>query len=142
MIYFNNFPSKLVSIDLLLSWLHELAHYYDSKISSLQYNFVDESYLLEMNKTYLNHDTHTDIITFSYGSTTSIEAEIFISIDRMIENAVLYSETTDKEMIRLISHGFLHCVGFKDASRNEKDIMQREENRCIQMFHVKQSNDV
>ena len=88
------------------------------------------------------HDTHTDIITFSYASTSTIEAEIFISTDRMCENASLHGETTENEMIRLLSHGFLHTIGFKDSNSEEKSQMTTEENRCINMFHVKQEKDV
>lgn len=95
-----------------------------------------------MNQNYLKHDTHTDIITFSYVAIPSVEAEIFISIDRMRENATLHSESVENEMLRLLSHGFLHCVGYNDGTEEEKLIMKEEENRCINMFHVKQEKNV
>lgn len=142
MIYFNNIPKDYYSDTVLANWLETLAASYGVKINHLHYNFVCESILLQMNQDYLNHDTHTDIITFSYVAPPAVEAEIFISIDRMRENAILHHETIENEMLRLLSHGFLHSMGYKDASKEEKSLMTAEENRCIKMFHVKQEKDV
>ena len=142
MIYFNNIPKDYYSDAVFSNWLEALAVFYGVKINNLQYNFVSESTLLQMNQDYLKHDTHTDIITFSYVVAPSVEAEIFISIDRMRENAILHHELPENEMLRLISHGFLHSIGYKDASKEEKSLMTAQENRCIKMFHVKQERDV
>ena len=142
MIYFNNIPDDHFSDVVLSNWLKALAASYGVKINNLQYNFVSESILLQMNQDYLKHDNHTDIITFSYVAAPAVEAEIFISIDRMRENAILHHERLENEMIRLLSHGFLHSIGYKDASKEEKSLMTAEENRCIKMFHVKQEKDV
>ena len=142
MIYFNNIPNQYLSAAVLTPWLESLAYFYSVKINNLHYNFVNESALLKMNQNYLKHDTHTDIITFSYVAIPSVEAEIFISIDRMRENATLHSESIENEMLRLLSHGFLHCVGYNDGTEEEKLIMKQEENRCINMFHVKQEKNV
>ena len=142
MIYFNNIPKDYYSDAVFSNWLEALAVFYGVKINNLQYNFVSESTLLQMNQDYLKHDTHTDIITFSYVAAPAVEAEIFISIDRMRENAVLHRETIENEMLRLLSHGFLHSIGYKDASKEEKSLMTAQENRCIKMFHVKQEKDV
>lgn len=94
-----------------------------------------------MNQDYLDHNTHTDIITFSY-HTMPLEAEVFISSPRMIENAKEFRQTIENEMIRLISHGFLHAIGYHDKTKEEKSIMTQEEDRCIKMFHVKQMKNV
>ena len=142
MIYFNNIPKDYYSDAVLSNWLEALAASYGVKINNLQYNFVSESILLQMNQDYLKHDNHTDIITFSYVAAPAVEAEIFISIDRMRENAILHHEPLENEMIRLLSHGFLHSIGYKDASKEEKSLMTAEENRCIKTFHVKQEKDV
>ena len=142
MIYFNNIPDNHFSDAVLSNWLKALAASYGVKINNLQYNFVSESILLQMNQDYLKHDTHTDIITFSYVVKPAVEAEIFISIDRMRENAVLHRETIENETLRLLSHGFLHSIGYKDFNKEEKSLMTAEENRCIKMFHVKQEKDV
>ena len=142
MIVFNHIPINTYSSYSLIDWIAGLASYYNVEIKRLQYNFVEESTLLQINQDHLKHDTHTDIITFSYASTSTIEAEIFISTDRMRENASLHGETLENEMIRLLSHGFLHAIGFKDSNSEEKSQMTIEENRCINMFHVKQEKHV
>jgi rRNA maturation RNase YbeY len=142
MIYFNNIPDDHFSDAILSNWLKALAVSYGVKINILHYNFVSESILLQINQDYLKHDTHTDIITFSYCVTPAVESEIFISIDRMRENAISHHETIDNEMLRLLAHGFLHSIGYKDANNEEKSRMTAEENRCIKMFHVKQEKDV
>ena len=142
MIYFNNIPNDHFTAAVLRHWLEALSVSYSAKIKHLYYNFVNESSLLQMNQDYLKHDTHTDIITFSYTASPEIEAEIFISIDRMRVNAILYREYTENEMLRLVAHGFLHCLGYNDGTEEEKLIMKEEENRCINMFHVKQEKNV
>ena len=142
MIYFNNKPQLALTSSSLSNWLKALASDFKVSISTLQYNFVDENTLLQMNQKYLQHDTHTDIITFSYGSPVVVDAEIYISIDRMLENAIINKQTTENEFLRLISHGFLHCVGFNDHTDEEKANMREQENRCIEMFHVKQRKHV
>lgn len=142
MIYFNNIPSVFHSTQPLIEWLRRLAAFYKVEIKALHYNFVDESFLLKMNKDFLNHDTHTDIITFSYAPVPTVEAEIYISNDRMRENAILFNEPIENELLRLLSHGFLHCIGYNDSKNEEKSLMSVQENKCIKMFHVKQDNDV
>lgn len=142
MIYFNNIPSDTPNTLYLSQWLRTLAAAYNAKIRTLHYNFVTEGILLKMNQDYLQHDTHTDIITFSYDTFPCIEAEIYISVDRMLENALLHGETIENELLRLLSHGFLHCLGYNDRTKEEKLIMSAEENKCINMFHVKQEKDV
>ncbi|MGB0367119.1 MAG: rRNA maturation RNase YbeY [Flavobacteriaceae bacterium] len=122
--------------------MRRLAAFYKVEIKALHYNFVDESFLLKMNKDFLNHDTHTDIITFSYAPVPTVEAEIYISNDRMRENAILFNEPIENELLRLLSHGFLHCIGYNDSKNEEKSLMSVQENKCIKMFHVKQDNDV
>lgn len=142
MICFYNIPINLPSTLSLSEWLSSVAVSYDVNIKTLQYNFVSESELLKMNQDYLQHDTHTDIITFSYAPTPIVEAEIYISIERMRENAIINGETIENELLRLLSHGFLHSMGYNDASKEEKIIMSTEEDKCIKMFHVKQEKDV
>ena len=142
MIYFNNKPNDFLSAPVLKHWLNTLCTIYKVELKTLHYNFVQEPELLKMNQTYLKHDTHTDIITFSYAAPPFIEAEIYISLERLQENAAIHKESTDNELLRLLSHGFLHCIGFNDTTKEEKKIMSIEEDRCINMFHVKQANNV
>ena len=106
------------------------------------YTFLSKKEMADMNQKFLNHTTDTDIITFSYHKNSSVDAEVFISSDMCRENALFFSKTTENELLRLISHGFLHTIGFNDKEKKEKDLMHKEEERCIKMFHVKHQANV
>ena len=93
--------------------------------------------MLDLNRKHLNHDEHTDILTFSYRDQLIIESEIFISLERARENAKNYSETVENEILRLISHGLLHIFGMKDSTKAMKAAMTKQENIFMKKFHVK-----
>ena len=111
-------------------------------IDQLVYNFVSQEELLEMNQKYLNHTTHTDIISFNYSSKESLRAEFFISLWAVERSAEEESQSVVNECLRVIVHGILHCLGFNDASLQEKAKMRTLENNFIDMFHVKQKAHV
>lgn len=111
-------------------------------IDQLVYNFVSQEELLEMNQKYLNHTTHTDIISFNYSSKESLRAEFFISLWAVERSAEEESQSAENECLRVIVHGILHCLGFNDASLQEKAKMRTLENNFIDMFHVKQKAHV
>lgn len=93
-------------------------------------NFIlcSDEYLLKVNQDYLNHNTYTDIITFDTSETEdSIDGDIFISIDRIKENAIKFSKTEDEEIHRVIIHGVLHLIGYGDKSKIEKAQMREME---------------
>ncbi len=89
--------------------------------------FCDDSFLLEMNIKYLNHDTLTDIITFDYNEGSAISGDIFISIERVRENAGIFSKSFAEELHRVIIHGVLHLCGYKDKSRKDQVVMRMKE---------------
>jgi len=89
--------------------------------------FCSDAYLLDMNKQYLDHDYYTDIITFDYVEGKIISGDLFISYDRIVENAKKYQISAEKEMFRVVFHGVLHLVGFKDKSEEEKKLMREKE---------------
>ena len=111
-------------------------------IDQLVYNFVSQEELLEINQKYLNHTTHTDIISFNYSSKESLRAEFFISLWAVERSAEEESQSVENECLRVIVHGILHCLGFNDASLQEKAKMRTLENNFIDMFHVKQKAHV
>ena len=111
-------------------------------IDQLVYNFVSQEELLEMNQKYLNHTTHTDIISFNYSSKELLRAEFFISLWAVERSAEEESQSVENECLRVIVHGILHCLGFNDASLQEKAKMRTLENNFIDMFHVKQKAHV
>ncbi len=90
--------------------------------------FCSDSYLLGMNKQYLNHDYFTDIITFDYVENSLISGDLFISFDRIKENAALYSTSLVREVFRVVFHGVLHLVGYNDKTDEEQKLMTKKEN--------------
>ena len=106
---------------------------------SLNYIFCTDKYLLSLNKDFLKHNTFTDIITFQYTSKPHpISADIYISIDRVRENANLFQNSFHVELMRVIIHGALHCCGYTDKGKKQTELMRDMENRYLKkMFHVK-----
>ena len=111
-------------------------------VERVEYNFIGVDRMIEINKEFLDHNYATDIITFDYTTTKLISAEIFISIDTLKENATKNSQSVENEVIRLVFHGVLHCLGYKDKTKADKEIMRQKEDESINMFHVKQTLDV
>tara|TARA_Y100001970_G_scaffold165341_1_gene202085 strand:+ start:22898 stop:23326 length:429 start_codon:yes stop_codon:yes gene_type:complete len=111
-------------------------------VERVEYNFIGADRMAEINKEFLDHDYPTDIITFDYTADKLISAEIFISIDVLKENAAKNNQSVENEVIRLVFHGVLHCLGYKDKTKADKEIMRQKEDESINMFHVKQTLDV
>ena len=137
MIEFINKP-KILNRKILTKWLLDFAVQSNVNIERLSYFFVTKKRIHQLNKIFLKHDFPTDILTFPYKTGESIAAEVFISKDYAEENAVKYSQTIENEILRLISHGFLHMTGFSDKTANEKKEMTKKEDEMINMFHVEQ----
>ena len=136
-IFFNRPPSFKLNEEDLADWIYECVKEKDVTIKRLNINFINEDEMLNLNQRHLKHDNHTDILTFSYNDQPIIESEIFISIERVRENAKIYSETIENETLRLISHGLLHIFGMKDGTKALKETMVKEEDVFIRKFHVK-----
>jgi len=114
--------------DKVRQWLIDLVAEEECAIEKIQYIFCTDEYLLGINKQYLDHDYYTDIITFPLNnSTTAILSDIYISIDRVADNAKSYEVTTTKELYRVIAHGLLHLCGYGDATDDEKKTMRGRE---------------
>jgi rRNA maturation RNase YbeY len=115
-------------------WLFDcLEHYKISKSIVLSYIFVSDEYLLEMNKTHLDHDYYTDIITFNYNEDDLVSGDMFISIDRISDNAKQLSLKFADELDRVIVHGLLHLIGFNDKTNEEQLEMTKQENYCLEL---------
>lgn len=121
---------------LIRKHLKQVAAGENKKIASLGYVFYNDNELLELNKAYLNHDTYTDIITFDLGDKKSHEivGEIYISKDRVKENADTFKVSFEEELIRVISHGLLHLMGYKDKSVKDANRMREQEERCLSLW--------
>lgn len=116
-------------------WIHDIALKKGFHIQSINYIFCSDPYLLDININYLNHDTYTDIITFDQSEINGkIEADIFISIDRVKENAKQQKLDYQNELLRVMIHGVLHLCGYKDKSPDEKTLMRKEESDALKLF--------
>jgi probable rRNA maturation factor len=105
------------------------------KLAELHYIFVSDDKLLEINRQYLKHDFYTDIITFPLSEPGQpISGEIYISVDRVRENAREFGNSVKKELLRVIFHGALHLCGYKDKTPKEKAMMRRQEEVYIGMI--------
>jgi rRNA maturation RNase YbeY len=102
----------------------------------INYIFCDDEYLHKINVEYLNHDTLTDIISFDYTVGNLIQGDIFVSIERVRENADDFKVSFDEELRRVLSHGVLHYCGYKDKSEADEVLMRTKEEEKMQMFHV------
>jgi rRNA maturation RNase YbeY len=113
------------------------------QISELAVNFVDRETILQINKTHLNHNYFTDIITFGYSELpASLDAEIFISYIDAAENARKYRVSLAKEIARLVIHGILHLTGYDDKKEKDKILMKKLENKLVSRYSMVVKNPV
>ncbi|WP_127140378.1 rRNA maturation RNase YbeY [Flagellimonas marinaquae] len=117
-------------------WINRIIESEGFASGQIDYIFCTDDYLLELNLQYLNHDTLTDIITFDYTDGKTVSADIFISTERVKENAEAFKVDFDTELKRVMSHGVLHLTGYGDKSHDQKKIMRNKEEEKIKMFHV------
>jgi len=115
----------------LRNWIEHCLQSKNFSMDEINYIFVDDIYLHKMNKKFLNHDTFTDIITFDYSDENLLSADIYISIDRVKENAEKFKVEFYNELSRVLIHGILHLMGFKDKTEEEKMEMRKQENLCL-----------
>ena len=121
------------------SWLSDVIISENKFEGEINYIFCDDDYLLEINQQYLDHDTLTDIISFDYSIGNDLHGDIFISIDRVRENAQDFNVSFQDELKRVMVHGVLHYCGYKDKSDDDEKLMRQKEEEKMLMFHVKQN---
>ena len=116
------------------AWLKEAAKAEGFRIGELNYIFCSDVYLLDINQKYLGHDTLTDIVTFDNSEDPKmIEGDIFISIERVQENALKF-DTAESELKRVMIHGLLHLAGYKDKDKAQKELMTIKENEHLKTY--------
>ncbi len=142
MIKFIGCPNDLIDKDILKETITCFADKDGFKIKKLEYNFVDLKHMQSLNNNFLNHKNDTDIITFDYSEGKTIIAEVFISKEMMRDNAQKYVQSVENECVRLISHGLFHCLGYKDKSSEEKEIMRKKEEEFIFAVSRETNQDV
>ncbi|MFT4838640.1 MAG: putative rRNA maturation factor [Nonlabens sp.] len=135
-----NYQNDFEQLDALIytKWLDLIAVSETKTIGEVSYVFCSDEFLLQINQDYLGHDTFTDIITFDYCEEGLINGEIYISTDRVKENAISFGVSLINELQRVMAHGLLHLCGYGDKSEAEAQLMRDKENEKIGMFHVKQ----
>jgi len=109
------------------TWLEDIIFSEDKKLGEINYIFCDDEYLLKVNQDYLQHDYYTDIITFDYVKGKTISGEIFVSLQRISDNASTLSKEYEEELRRVLAHGILHLSGYKDKTREEEQLMRSKE---------------
>lgn len=117
-------------------WINRIILSEDEVYSQLDFIFCDDDYLLKINQDYLDHDTYTDIITFPYEDMSGIAGDIFISVERVKENALDFGVEFYLELKRVMAHGVLHLLGYCDKSEEEIVQMRLKEDEKIKLFHV------
>ncbi|MGI9545809.1 MAG: rRNA maturation RNase YbeY [Flavobacteriaceae bacterium] len=117
-------------------WLDNVVRSENYTVGSISYIFCDDDYLYNLHKGFLNNDSFTDIITFDYVQGTEVSGDIFISIERVKENAVKFDCSFNEELSRVMAHGLLHLMGYKDKSEEDIKMMRRKEDEKIRLFHV------
>jgi rRNA maturation RNase YbeY len=125
---------KLQNESDMMHWISETIKSENCEIDEISYIFCSDEYLLEKNIKYLNHDTLTDIISFDYSVGKRISGDIFISIDRVKDNAKTFKTNFDNELHRVIIHGILHYCGYKDKTKEDKLLMRSKENFYLLML--------
>lgn len=126
-------PESLNSV--VIQWVDQVIRSHHKKTGEVFFLFCSDNYLLDMNQRFLSHDTFTDIITFNNSEDKNvISGEIYISLDRVKENAINSKQTFDNEMYRVLIHGILHLIGFDDKSDVDKRSMRMQENVSLGML--------
>ncbi len=122
--------------DNYASWIETIIESENKILGEISYIFCDDDYLHTINMQYLNHDTLTDIISFDYTEGDIISGDIFVSIERVIDNAKDFNVPFDEELKRVLAHGVLHYCGYKDKSDADALVMRSKEEEKIKLFHV------
>ncbi len=138
MISFNyELDFELPNEQLYSDWLSNVISSENKSEGEINYIFCDDQYLVEINQQYLDHDTLTDIISFDYSIGNEIHGDVYISIERVKDNAIDFNVSFEEELKRVLVHGVLHYCGYKDKTESDEQLMRSKEDEKIQMFHVK-----
>lgn len=119
---------------IIKKWISEIVKNHGKRLGKINYLFCSDDMVYDMNVKFLNHDTFTDIITFDYVQGNLISGDIIISVERVGDNASLFNTSFVRELHRVIIHGVLHLLGFKDKTPEDSAIMRSKENESLQIL--------
>lgn len=122
---------------LLKAWIKEFVSDHGKKVGELAFIFCSDEKILEVNQNFLQHDYYTDIITFDYCEGEIVSGDVFISVERVQENALSHNVNFTTELLRVLAHGVLHLIGFQDKSPHNQKEMTQKEDLCISLFLTK-----
>ena len=136
MITFNTEQTQMPGIDQtrIQKWVRLVAHAHGKTAGDINYRFVDDERILEVNRQFLSHDYYTDIITFDYTHQKVISGDLYISLDTVRTNADMLGQPYERELHRVIIHGILHLCGINDKGPGEREIMEAAENEALCMW--------
>ena len=136
MITFNTEQTQMPGIDQtrIQKWVKQVAHAHGKTAGDINYVFVDDERILEVNRQFLSHDYYTDIITFDYTHQKVISGDLYISLDTIRTNADMLGQPYERELHRVIIHGILHLCGINDKGPGEREIMEAAENEALCMW--------
>ena len=134
-----SFQTEAIEFELsapgaISEWIKTVIEREGCNLTQVCYIFCSDEYLYNLNQEYLNHDTYTDIITFPYSEPPLVEGDIFISIDRVKENASQFGAPFEQELHRVMIHGVLHLCGYSDKSPDEEALMRKKEDEALQLL--------
>ena len=118
-----------------VAWIKQVIDEHCKKVGDVSFIFCSDTYLLDVNKQYLDHDYFTDVITFDYVEGDVVSGDIFISVDRVEENAKSFSTSFSNELNRVIIHGILHLLGYNDKTDTDKLIMTGKEDLYLNLLN-------
>lgn len=118
----------------VINWILLVSYLEKKEVDNINYILCDDAYLLKLNKQFLHHSTLTDIITFDNSTKRKIAAEIYISTERVHENAISYRTSFHEELRRVIIHGVLHCIGYSDKTQRQRLIMRKKEQEYLRLY--------
>jgi probable rRNA maturation factor len=122
--------------EAIATWLSAVIVSENKNEGEISYIFCDDEYLHKINVEYLDHDTLTDVISFDYTMGNEISGDIFISVERVLDNSKDYNTSFEDELKRVLVHGVLHYCGYKDKSEEDEALMRSKEDEKLAMFHV------
>jgi rRNA maturation RNase YbeY len=131
--FYSETDFKIEDTKALSHWISEIILHENHELGDLTYVFCDDDFLHKLNLQFLNHDTLTDIISFDNSLGKQIHGEIYISVERVKENAGTYQVAFLEELHRVIIHGVLHFCGYKDKTKKQQETMSRKENEVLDL---------
>lgn len=132
--FYEEVSNSQIQENVITAWINKVVKEYKFELGDITYIFCNDEYILDINRKYLNHDYYTDVITFDYTDNNHVSGDVFISLDTVKSNSSKFEQEFYNELHRVIIHGILHLIGFKDKTTEEDLLMRAEENRALEIL--------